>query len=266
MSFMLKSLYLGFTYRDKKTFLHRTHPVTNLLVFTLMAAVTVLLDLREIIFEACFLVGMILASGLMREELETIKAVSIPLFAFTIITYFYYGLNNALIVFFRVLNISFSLSIMFLTIDFEELASFFNKFGGLGRIVSLIAIASNIVPLVAKDARDTLDALYLKGEIRGHLFRPRNLIVFVTVFLSSILWRVNYLTEALYIKKFGVRKKVIYLERVFNWRDILLLTTLVIFLSIEFLMGVDYLVFCLEKMFKVLENYLFQILTHFYHL
>jgi len=254
MSFMLKSLYLGFTFRGKRSFLHRTHPVTNLLIFTLIAAITVFLDLKRIVFEACFLIGFAFASELIREEFETIKAVFIPMFAFTTITYFYYGLNNALIVFFRVLNISVSLSIMFLTTDFEELASFFDKFGGPGKVVSLIAIASNMVPLVAKDARDTLDALYLKGEIRGHLFRPRNLIIFVTVFLSSILWRVNYLTEALYVKKFGEQKKVIYLERVFNWRDILLVIITAIFLTLEFIAGIDDLMFCVEKILKFLVN------------
>ncbi|MGQ4892815.1 MAG: hypothetical protein ACP6IP_10070 [Candidatus Njordarchaeia archaeon] len=223
MSIALKSLYYGLSFRKKNAFLQRRHPFAVFLHFSILTVIIFLLNPADLLVILFYLFLLVTISKFIREEAYIVKGL-LPLVAIVFgVSTIFYNLYYATITVLRIISGSISISLIFLSMDLDEIASIFNKYPRVGKFFSIIPIVSNLIPITARDAINTIEALYFRGEIKGRLFKPSNLIKFVTVFIASVLWRSRYLAEALALKGFGKKKKVVYLEKKFGIMDALLM-------------------------------------------
>ena len=163
-----------------------------------------------------------------REVINFLKSIAIFLMIIGLVTYIFYGSYQAFIVVLRLVVSNMALSIILLTVDLDEIASMANNLPYIGKIIAIIPIVSNLIPIMTKDAIDTINALYFRGELKGKLYKPSNLVKFIATFIASVWWRSLHLAESLALKGFGQKKRVVYIDKKFGIKDTLLLISIFI--------------------------------------
>ncbi|WP_455142025.1 energy-coupling factor transporter transmembrane component T family protein [Candidatus Hodarchaeum mangrovi] len=214
MSFLLRRIYHGVIYQPN---IIQFHPMTNLfLVFViflilLFGNIQILFILSIIIITENFLLGNGFGS------LSLLKAVSPFLIFLGIITYLFSGFELAIIIVLRFFCGSLSFSLFFAITNPADLSRALEKIYIPPRWALIPSLSLTLVPRIAKDAEETFEALYLRGEIKGFFLRwlPKTL----AIILASVIYRSEFLARSLYYKGFNLGPRSHYRKFKFHRND-----------------------------------------------
>ncbi|MHA1304625.1 MAG: energy-coupling factor transporter transmembrane component T family protein [Candidatus Heimdallarchaeaceae archaeon] len=229
MSYMIKRIYQGLLFKADSI---KFHPYVGLIVvivqfgFLISSNNLVLLTL---------LTFTILENGLYknaRGALSIIYAI-IPLVIFLGgISYIFVGLPRAFRTVLRVIIGGLSFSFFFAVTNPSDLTRSLEKLHFPASLAFLPSLVLTLSPRISKDADETLETLRLRGVMKGFAFTwlPK----MIAIFIASVIYRSEFLAQALYYKGFGVQKRTHYRKIPFHWVNYIRLLTWIIFSVLYF--------------------------------
>ena len=206
MAFMLRRVYQGFSFRPDAI---HVHPIIGIFVLGLQFLLlvigrnfTILIPLLSLIVIENLLYGNF------RGTISLIRAMTPLLLFLGILTLFFGGLIQAILVILRLLVGALSCSFFFAVTNPSDLARSLEKCNIPTKLAILPALTLTLVPRVAKDAEETFDTLALRGEIHGFFLRwlPKTIAIFV----ASVLYRSEFLAQSLHFRGLGIQKRTHY--------------------------------------------------------
>lgn len=211
MSFILKGIYEGFTYRKgKKAF----HPLTSLVILSIQFLSMILADMPVLLCIAAILIVEAFLARTVRENVAAVKAVvPIASIAFLSITFFYMNIQHSFTVFLRIILGALAFSTFAVTTNLSDIARSLERIGVPPRFSQVPVVAFRVIPSVISDTLNTHLALRLRREL-GTRFSIKNMIKMVAVIVASSLYRAESIAEALYLKGFGAKRSHFYTYKV----------------------------------------------------
>ncbi len=206
MAFMLRRVYQGFSFRPDAI---HVHPIIGIFVLGLQFLLlvigrnfTILIPLLSLIVIENLLYGNT------RGILSLIRAMTPLLLFLGILTLFFGGIIQAILVILRLMIGALSCSFFFAVTNPSDLARSLERCRIPTKFALLPALTLTLVPRVAKDAEETFDTLALRGEIHGFFLRwlPKAIAIFV----ASVLYRSEFLAQSLHFRGLGIQKRTHY--------------------------------------------------------
>lgn len=206
MAFMLRRVYQGFSFQPDAI---HVHPIIGIFIlgFQFLLLImghnfTILIPLLSLIVIENLLYGNI------RGIISLIRAMAPLLLLLGILTFFFGGPIQAILVILRLLVGALSCSFFFTVTNPSDLARSLEKCRIPIKLAILPALTLTLVPRVAKDAEETFDTLALRGEIHGFFLRwlPKTIAIFV----ASVLYRSEFLAQSLHFRGLGIQKRTHY--------------------------------------------------------
>lgn len=227
MSFMLQRVYQGLLFKPES---HHVHPLIGLLI--------IFVQFGFMVVNKNWVLALILIFVLLENLLfKNVKGASSLAYALLpalvmlgVITYFVGGWNLVFKVLSRLLIGGLGFSLFFTLTNPSDITRVFEKMR-LGSKLSLIpSLTLTIIPRIAKDAEDTFTALRLRGELKGIFFRwlPKALAILI----ASIIYRSEFLAQALYFKGFGIQNRTHYKKVKLSYNDLFRVLIWILFTGI----------------------------------
>jgi len=144
------------------------------------------------------------------------------------VTFLFANFYQAIRLILRLVAGALAFSFYFAVTNPSDLTRILEKMKVPSRWALLPALSLSLVPRIAKDAEETFETLLLRGEIKGHFFRwlPRTLAIFI----ASVLYRSEFLSQSIYYRGFGLGKRTHYRDVKLQLRDIIRLIFWILFL------------------------------------
>ncbi|MFX1256159.1 MAG: energy-coupling factor transporter transmembrane component T family protein [Promethearchaeota archaeon] len=247
ISFFVRKVYQGFIYRPDS--LH-FHPLIGLGILCLQVF---LLVSSDIFFLAIVMIFVFLENAFCRNLRGVLSVIRIilPFIVFLGgISLLFAGPAQTILILMRVVIGAISFSFFFAVTNPSDLARVLEKMKIPPRWAMIPSLALTMVPRVAKDAEETVEALSFRGEIQGRLFL-RWLPKVLAIFIASVLYRSEFLAQSLYYRGFEIRgqRRSHYRSVPFRWFDIFRLFFWLSFLIVGLLKQdiITFLVFVAES-------------------
>ncbi|MFX0063202.1 MAG: energy-coupling factor transporter transmembrane component T family protein [Candidatus Hermodarchaeota archaeon] len=157
----------------------------------------------------------------LRGVLSVIRII-LPLIIFLgVISLLFAGPAQTILILMRVVTGAISFSFFFAVTNPSDLARVLEKMKVPPKWAMIPSLALTMVPRVAKDAEETVEALSFRGEIQGRLFL-RWMPKVLAIFIASVLYRSEFLAQSLYYRGFEIRgqRRSHYRSVPFKWFDI----------------------------------------------
>ena len=204
---MFRELYYAFSLIRRETIVHRTHPLLKFLglVILFIAATFSNLELLTII-----LVIDIIEASLSRALdtlYRTIRALLLPIALIGFFATILYNVYRALEIVFRIIGVSWAVAIFAATTSPSEFSVALEKLGFPLKLVIIPELSFKVIPYVARDIQQTLEALTLRKEIATARPFPRGISKALAVIILSTIKRGHALAEALLAKFYGFAPK-----------------------------------------------------------
>jgi len=163
-------------------------------------------------------------------SLSLIRAIAPFLLIIGLLTFVFAGLESSLLIIGRFINGSLIFSLFFAITNPSDLSRSLENLHLPQKIAIIPSLSLTLVPRIAKDAEETFEALYFRGEISGRFYKwlPRALAILV----ASVLYRSEFLAQSLYFRGFNLQGRTHYRKiplsifdfiRLFFWIVILLI-------------------------------------------
>jgi len=232
VSFFLRRIYQGVIYQPNIT---PFHPMTNLFLISIIFLILILGNLPTLFILSIVIIveNILLGNGF--GSFSLLKAV-IPFLIFLgIMTFLFSGVELAIVIVLRFFCGSLSFSLFFAITNPSDLSRALEKIYIPSRWALIPSLSLTLVPRIAKDAEETFEALYLRGEIKGFFLRwlPKT----IAIILASVIYRSEFLAQSLYYKGFNLGPRSHYRKlkfhhndfyRIFFWLVFFILTTFVV--------------------------------------
>ena len=201
---IFRSIYYGLALRDKDTIIHRCNPLLKLVGLVIyIAGVSLTKNLVLLLFASLIPYCELVLSKSYKEIIMLLRGIIIPIFFLTFISYLFYGLLWAVALVTRIILITVMVSIFSVTTTPSKLSQGLERLGVPIRYSMIPALTIRLIPLVAKDAQETIDSLVLRGEIKARYFIPKGIYKAIAILIASSLRRARYISEALATKFWG---------------------------------------------------------------
>jgi len=201
------SLFKAFSYTQKDTLIHRLDPRSKLffvIVFTLLSLIYVEIEI-EIFLLLITLLLLSIARSLM-EWLTTIKFLSLMIILIFIFNFIYTSLYFAISMVLRLLILTATFSIFFLTVHPDDLYQALIQMKIPFHYAFAFSMAVRFVPTLALEARTIMEAQMSKGlELeKGGLFKKaKNFIPILAPLVVNSIRRAIQIAESLESRGFG---------------------------------------------------------------
>ncbi|MFX0093245.1 MAG: energy-coupling factor transporter transmembrane component T family protein [Candidatus Hodarchaeota archaeon] len=228
ISFFVRKVYQGFIYRPDA--LH-FHPLGGLGILGLQFFLLISSDPLILFSVLIFILLENIIYGNLLGVLNLLRAIFPLLLFLGTLAFLFGGPLQATFVVLRLLTGSITFSFFFAVTNPADLARVLEKMKIPPRWAIIPALSLTMVPRIAKDAEETVEALTFRGEIQGRLFL-RWLPKVLAIFIASVLYRSEYLAQSLYYRGFEMwgQRRTHYRSVSLRWLDIFRLTYWVIFL------------------------------------
>ncbi|MHA1973045.1 MAG: energy-coupling factor transporter transmembrane component T family protein [Candidatus Hodarchaeales archaeon] len=234
MSYMIRKVYRGVVYKaDSLQF----HPVISLLVLLIQFILMVSNSFWELYLATLIVLleNFILKNR--KGSLSLIRAILPFLLIIGLLTFVFSGLESSLLIVGRFINGSLIFSLFFAITNPSDLSRSLENLHVPQRLAIIPSLSLTMVPRVAKDAEETFEALYFRGEISGRYFRwlPRVLAILI----ASVLYRSEFLAQSLYFRGFNLKSRTHYRNVPIHYFDIirLLFWIVVLLISVYYDLG-----------------------------
>ncbi len=215
MSYLIKRIYDGLLFKtDSLTF----HPYVGLILIIVQFAMLISSNNLALIILFSFVIVENFLFKNIRGALSIIYAI-LPLVIFLGgLTFVFSGLDVAFRAILRVFIGGLSFSFYFAVTNPSELTRALENLHLPSKIAFLPSLVLTLSPRIAKDADETLETLRLRGitDSLSLNWLPK----MIAIFLASVLYRSEFLAQALYYKGFGLKKRTHYKQISFskiNW-------------------------------------------------
>ncbi|MFX0170417.1 MAG: energy-coupling factor transporter transmembrane component T [Candidatus Hodarchaeota archaeon] len=228
---MIRKVYQGFLYKPDAI---HFHPLIGLILLILQF-IMILGQSPFILFGVLILIlieNIIL--GNLRGILDLIWAILPFLLFLGLLTLFFAGFNQAILLMMRLLSGALAFSFFFAITNPSDLTRILERIKIPSKWALLPSLSLTLVPRVAKDAEETFETLLLRGEIKGYNFfrwLPRTLAIFI----ASVLYRSELLSYSLYYRGFGIQRRSHYRSVKVQKRDFLRLLIWLLLLIVVFI-------------------------------
>lgn len=205
MSFMLQRVYQGLLFKPES---RHIHPLIGILI--------ILIQFGFMIINQNWVLGLILIMIIIENilfknvkgALSLIYALLFAIIILCVISFFVGGWDLLFKVLARFLIGGLGFSLFFSLTNPSDLTRVFEKLHFGSKLSLIPSLTLTVIPRIAKDAEDTFTALRLRGELKGGFYRwlPKALAILI----ASIIYRSEFLAQALYFKGFGIQKRTHY--------------------------------------------------------
>lgn len=215
MSFLLRRIYQGVVYNPNIT---PFHPMTNIFLIFIIFLMLISGNLQILFILSIVIIGENIILGNAFGGASLLKAVSPFLIFLGVMTYLFSGLELAVIIVLRFVNGSLSFSLFFAITNPMDLSRALERIHIPSRWALIPSLSLTLVPRIAKDAEETFEALYMRGEIKGFFLRwlPKT----IAILLASVIYRSEFLAQSLYFKGFNLGPRSHYRKLKFHPKDI----------------------------------------------
>lgn len=194
----VKSLEKAFIPKPIDTVIHEMHPISKIigLMIVIVASIITMNITIEIII-LVFLIIEIIFGKVCDRILHLLKAFRIPFLLMTILFFIFYMPLKAIVYALRLLISAISVGIFFSTTRTLDLAQALDEIGVSPKLKDIFELSIRLIPLVSKDAVENIEALTLRGRIRGGFF---GLVDSLAMIIANSMERARYIREALVLK------------------------------------------------------------------
>ncbi|MHA1205224.1 MAG: energy-coupling factor transporter transmembrane component T family protein [Candidatus Heimdallarchaeaceae archaeon] len=219
MSYLLNRIYSGIIFQSEG------------IIFNPILSIFILIIQFSFVFSSNIAVQVIMLSIIVLENIifgNSIGAFNIIIAIFPLLillggmTYIFSGLYFSILTVTRILNGGLSFVFFFSKTNPSELTRALENLHFPSKIALLPSLVLTLSPRIIKDAEETFETIRLR-ETKGTIFKwlPKILAIFI----ASVLYRSEFLAQALYFKGFGLSKRTHYKKVEFrkeNWFRIII--------------------------------------------
>ncbi len=214
MSFFIRRVYQGLIFQPDSV---QIHPVIGL--FILSIQFFILLMPKTWILMLFFLLSIIenIIFRNYKGMLSILRVIFPLIIVFGTITIIFAGPDQAGLIILRLMSGAIIFSLFFAITNPSDLARSLENIKIPSRWAMIPALTLMLVPRVAKDAEETFEALFMRGEIKGRFYHwlPKILAIFI----ASIIYRSELLAQSLYYKGFLLQSRIHYRNVVWKPKD-----------------------------------------------
>ena len=214
MSYLLNRIYSGLIFQSEGVIFN---PIVSIIIVVIQFS---------FVFSSNIVIQVILLSVIVLENIifgNSIGAFNIVIAIFPLLvllggmTYIFSGFYSSLLTITRILNGGLSFAFFFSKTNPSELTRALENLHIPSKIALLPSLVLTLSPRIIKDAEETFETLRLR-ETRTTILKwlPKILAIFI----ASVLYRSEFLAQALYFKGFDISKRSHYKKVEFrkeNW-------------------------------------------------
>lgn len=209
-SFLLNNIKNGTIFRKKGVPLEKVNPTIKLAITTMYIISSTIVPLDKLVTLTIITIAATVTTA---RKIEIAYAMKMILIIATISALFvglFYPWNRVLTVFLRITTIGLWATKFAVTTDPVELSRELEKRKINPKIALTLPLSLKLIPETAKDAEETLTALYFRGEIKNNPLNPKTYITPLTLLLAATLHKSKYIAEALASKAALKGRKTYY--------------------------------------------------------